>query len=161
LALFTVFKPYLLWLFVAANIMVIIFGLSTALGLRGLSLSILDGSGWGFMSHLLRQVSAKASLPGFLAAGLVMGLIPCGMVYGVLVTAATRVSWQQGGGMMLAFGLGTIPAMLAYGQLATAFTAVAGSVFVRIMGLAVALMGAGGVIKTLILLGLLPPLSIW
>jgi sulfite exporter TauE/SafE len=63
--------------------------------------------------------------------------------------------------MMLAFGLGTVPAMLAYGQVATAFTAVAGSVFVRIMGIAVALMGAGGVIKTLILLGLLPPLSIW
>lgn len=160
-ALITVLKPQLYWLFAAANVLVIMLGLSTALGLRGLSLSLLDGSGWGFMSLALRRASRKASPASFLVAGLVLGLIPCGMVYGVLITAATRGSWLQGGGMMLAFGLGTIPALLAYGQVATALSAAAGSVFIRIMGSAVALMGVVGLVKTLILMGLLAPLSLW
>jgi len=70
-----------------------------------------------------------------------MGLIPCGMVYGVLITAATRGSWLQGGGQMLAFGLGTIPALMAYGQVATALSATAGSLLLRLMGVAVCLAG--------------------
>jgi uncharacterized protein len=161
MALITILKPHLYWLFAAANIMVIAIGLATAFGLRGLSLSLLDGTGWGFMSHVLRRASAQASPLGFLGAGLVMGLIPCGMVYGVLITAATRGSWLHGGGQMLAFGLGTIPALLAYGQVATALSAAAGSVFVRIMGVAVALLGVGGLLKTLNMMGLLQPLSLW
>jgi len=161
LALFTMIKPPLYWLFGAANIMVVVIGLSTALGLRGLSLSRLDGSGWGFMSHALRRASAQASVPAFIGAGLVMGLIPCGMVYGVLITAATRGSWLQGGGQMLAFGLGTIPVLLAYGQVATALSAMAGSMLMRVMGIAVALLGVSGFLKALNMLGLVPPLRLW
>jgi sulfite exporter TauE/SafE len=161
MALITFLKPHLYWLFAAANIMVIIIGLATAVGLRGLSLSLLDGTGWGFMSRVLRRASSQASLPAFLGAGLAMGLIPCGMVYGVLITAASRGSWLHGGGQMLAFGLGTVPALLAYGQVATAFSAAAGSVLLRVMGIAVALLGAGALVKTLNMLGLVPPLGMW
>jgi sulfite exporter TauE/SafE len=161
MALFTTLRPHLFWLFAAANIMVILFGMATALGLRGLSLSLLDGTGWGFMSRMLRRASVQATPTSFLGAGLGMGLIPCGMVYGVLITAATRGSWVFGSGMLLAFGLGTIPALLAYGQVATALSAAAGSLFIRVMGVSVALLGAAGLVKTLNLMGLVPPLSIW
>ena len=161
LVLITVFKQYLYWLFAAANILVIMIGLATAIGLRGMSLSLLDGTGWRFMSTILRRASAQASPPAFLAAGLVMGLIPCGMVYGVLITAATGDSWLHGAGMMLAFGLGTIPALLAYGQVATALSASAGSLFMRVMGLAVALLGVVGLVKILHMMGLLPSLGVW
>ena len=158
-ALITSLKPYLFWLFTAANVMVIMFGLATAFGLRGLSLSLLDGSGWGFMSTLLRRAAVHASPTTFLGAGLAMGLIPCGMVYGVLIPAATRGSWLYGGGQMLAFGLGTVPALLAYGQVATALSAAAGSIFVRVMGVAVALLGVAGLVQALSMMGLLPSCS--
>jgi sulfite exporter TauE/SafE len=161
LALVTTIKPHLYWLFAAANIMVIFIGLATAFGLRSLSLSLLDGSGWGFMSGVLRRASAQASVPAFLAAGLVMGLIPCGMVYGVLITAATRGAWLHGGAQMLAFGLGTIPALLAYGQVAAALSAATGTFFVRVMGIVVALLGAAGLVTTLHMMGLVVPLDMW
>ena len=161
LALFTLFMPYLYWLFVAANLLVIVLGGATALGLRGLSLALLDGNSWGWMSRVLRRSATRASLTAFLAAGLVMGLIPCGMVYGVLLTSATRASWLQGGGLMLAFGLGTIPALLAYGQVATALSAASGSLFVRGMGGIVALLGIAGLVQALMMMGLLPALALW
>ena len=153
MVLITTLKPYFSWLFIFANIMVILIGMTTALGLRRLSLSVLDGNGWGFMSRALRTASIQASPVAFLMAGVVMGLIPCGMVYGVLITAATGGSWQSGAGMMLAFGLGTIPALLAYGQVATALSAAAGTIFIRIMGAVVALLGVAGLVKNLGMIG--------
>jgi sulfite exporter TauE/SafE len=155
--LITLLKPYLYWLFVAANVMVIIIGLATALGLHGLSLSLLDGTGWGFIPRVLRRASNQASAATFLSAGLVMGLIPCGMVYGVLVTAATTGSSMFGGGMMLAFGLGTIPALMAYGQVATALSAASSTVFMRVMGSTVALLGVVGLVKSLNMIGVVLP----
>ncbi|MBL0226709.1 MAG: sulfite exporter TauE/SafE family protein [Geobacteraceae bacterium] len=160
-ALFSFLKPHLYWLFVVANILVIIVGLATAFGLRRLSLAALDGVGWGFMSRALGRASSQATAGAFLAAGLVMGLLPCGLVYGVLIAAATGGSWLQGGGMMLAFGLGTLPALLAFGQLATALGAIATTVFLRVMGLAVALLGVLGLLKALVTMGVMPPLMLW
>jgi hypothetical protein len=90
-----------------------------------------------------------------------MGLLPCGLVYGVLIAAATGGSLLQGGGMMLAFGLGTLPALLAFGQVATALGALATTVFLRVMGLAVALLGVVGLLKALITMGVVPPVTLW
>ncbi len=160
-ALFTSLKPRMYWLFAAANLMVIIIGLATAFGSRRLGLASLDGTGWGFMSGILAKASGHATLRAFLVTGLVMGLLPCGLVYGVLIAAATGGSWLQGGGMMLAFGLGTLPALLAFGQVATALGAVATSVFMRMMGLAVALLGVTGLLKTLVTMGVLRPFHVW
>jgi sulfite exporter TauE/SafE len=44
--------------------------------------------------------------------GLLWGLIPCGLLYGVLIAAATTNNLWSGGLFMLAFGLGTLPSML-------------------------------------------------
>jgi sulfite exporter TauE/SafE len=160
-ALFSSLRPYLIWLFAAANIMVIIIGLATAFGQRQWSLAALDGAGWGFMGSLLRQAAQRTSPAVFLMTGLVMGLIPCGLVYGVLITTATGGSWMQGGFMMLAFGLGTLPALLAYGQVASALSAGTGAFFMRIMGVAVAMLGTIGFLQTLIRMELIRPFKLW
>jgi sulfite exporter TauE/SafE len=110
---------------------------------------------------MLGSASGQATVRAFLAAGLAMGLLPCGLVYGVLIAAATGGSWWQGGGMMLAFGLGTLPALLAFGQVATALDAIATTVFLRVMGLVVALLGAAGLLKALITMGVVPPVTLW
>lgn len=143
-ALFSSPHPLLPWLLAAANGMVIVIGLATAFGVRGLSLTALDGLGWGFMGRALGRAARQASPAGFLCAGLMMGVIPCGLVYGVLIAAAGGGSWLKGGGMMLAFGTGTLPVMLACGQAATALSAVANRYLLRIMGLAVAGLGMAG-----------------
>lgn len=148
-------QPLLNGLFLAANLFVLAIGLCTAIGLRSFGIASLDGSGWGFLGRLFTRVSAGNSLLAAVQAGMLMGLIPCGLVYGVLISAVTSGSGLKGGAMMLAFGLGTLPALLAYGQAASAVSALGRGVLQRFMGLAVALLGAVGVVKVLVKMGIL------
>ena len=50
--------------------------------------------------------------------GMIWGWLPCGLVYSVLIWSVSAGSMQQGGLMMLAFGLGTLPNLLAMGVVA-------------------------------------------
>lgn len=52
--------------------------------------------------------------------GAVWGWLPCGLVYSVLVLAASQPNPIEGGLVMTAFGFGTLPAVLA-GSLASEF----------------------------------------
>lgn len=146
-------RPYVTWLFLAANLFVAAIGMFTALGLRALGISALDGSGCGFLRKQLSLVTENSSVLAAIPAGLLMGLLPCGLLYGVLIAAATSGSALKGGGMMLAFGCGTLPALLAYGQVASALSTLGHGVFQRCMGGFVALLGIVGVWKALVALG--------
>lgn len=54
--------------------------------------------------------------------GLVWGWLPCGLVYSVLLLAATTANAANGGLVMVAFGIGTMPAMIATGVSASALS---------------------------------------
>lgn len=148
-------RPLVRWLFLAANLFVAAIGICTALGVRAFDISTLDGSGWGFLRGQLLRLRGSSSVLAALPTGLLMGLLPCGLVYGVLIAAATSGSALKGGGMMLAFGCGTLPALLAYGQVASALSALGRGLFQRCMGGIVALLGMLGVWKALAALGYL------
>jgi hypothetical protein len=45
-------------------------------------------------------------------AGMLWGLMPCGMVYGALFTAMLTGTAGGGGLLMLGFGIGTLPAVI-------------------------------------------------
>jgi hypothetical protein len=71
---------------------------------------------------LWRRVQPAASAlfpirtaPRGYAVGLLWGLLPCGLVYSVLVTAIVAGSTARGALVMLAFGAGTLPSLLAAG----------------------------------------------
>ena len=49
------------------------------------------------------------------ALGVVLGFLPCGLLYGALAAAAGTASPAEGGIAMAAFALGTAPALLAVG----------------------------------------------
>jgi len=148
-------RPYLQWLFLLANIFVAAVGAFTAIGMQTLGISSLDGSGGAFMKRQFLRLSRSSFLPSALLSGLLMGLLPCGLVYGVLIAAATSASALKGGGMMLAFGFGTVPLLLAYGQASSSLTALGRGSFQRCMGAIVALLGSVGVWKALVTLGYL------
>lgn len=148
-------RPLVRWLFLAANLFVAAIGLFTALGVRALDISALDGSGWGFLRGQILRLRGSSSVLAALPTGLLMGLLPCGLVYGVLIAAATSGSALKGGGMMLAFGCGTLPALLAYGQVASALSSLGRGLFQRCMGGIVALLGILGAWKALAALGCL------
>jgi uncharacterized protein len=48
-----------------------------------------------------------------LSAGLLWSLMPCGMVYAIIVSAWLSTSALQGGLLLLSFGLGTLPSLLS------------------------------------------------
>ena len=99
-----------------AGAVIILIGLQIAFNFRALGfLERMGGAAWSHVSPLAGRLLPVTSLPRALGLGLLWGLIPCGLVYSVLLVAATRTRAVDGALVMLAFGAGTTPAMLLTG----------------------------------------------
>ena len=66
-----------------------------------------------------------------LAAGLVWGWLPCGLVYSALAWSMTTGSAAQGALLMFFFGLGTLPMLLAIGTATGLFRRIVAHVWAR------------------------------
>jgi sulfite exporter TauE/SafE len=74
---------------------------------------------WSWRMHRLSgRLSVSSGVPARYAAGLLWGMLPCGLVLTALLIAAATGSPARGALTMLAFGLGTFPALFASGWLA-------------------------------------------
>jgi sulfite exporter TauE/SafE len=103
-------------LFVVANVMLVLMGLSLAGVGRGLvRLEALGAPVWRSVQPLAARLLPADTLPQSFAAGALWGWLPCGLVYGALAAAAFAGSPGRGALVMLAFGLGTLPNLLAAG----------------------------------------------
>jgi sulfite exporter TauE/SafE len=74
-------------------------------------------------------------------AGLLNGLLPCGLVYGYLSLASSAASLPAGLATMIAFGLGTVPAMVLTGAGASVVSVAARHRLHRIAAVCVLLTG--------------------
>lgn len=74
-----------------------------------------------FLGPLLNSPNASSML----IAGMLNGLLPCGLVYGYLALASSRASLFGGLVTMIAFGLGTVPLMVLSGLGASVLSRVA------------------------------------
>jgi uncharacterized protein len=79
---------------------------------------IVPGKGCGAASLFRTLLTTTSGKDAFLA-GLFTGLLPCGLLYGMLALAASTHHALAGGASMLVFGLGTVPAMLLAGSAGT------------------------------------------
>ena len=146
---FGALKSVTSWFFIGANLLVIVIGLSSALGLSALNLSSLEGRGARFFAApLKRALSSDSPLAAF-PLGLMLGLLPCGLVYAPLMAAAASGGPGLGAATMAALGLGTIPVLLLFGTASSAVSGALRSVMLRLAGLAVALMGGAGLWRAL------------
>lgn len=98
---------------IVAGILIVYQGLkATGLfrnrGVHGNSMPCLAG---GLLGSFLRQ----PKISGVFLAGVFTGLLPCGLLYGMLALAVSSRSIVWGGATMMVFGLGTVPAMLLAG----------------------------------------------
>ena len=99
-----------------AGAVIILIGLQIAFDLRVLGiLERMGGVVWSRISPLAGRLLPVNSLPRALGLGLLWGLLPCGLVYSVLLVAASSARLTDGALVMLAFGIGTAPAMLLTG----------------------------------------------
>ena len=104
---------------------------------------------------LRRAISGNTPLSGF-PLGLLLGFLPCGLVYGPLVVAAGSGSPLLGAGIMAALGFGTMPVLFIFGSASTAVSGKMRDILFRCVGLIVALMGMTGLWRVLAKIGYLP-----
>jgi uncharacterized protein len=112
-------------------------GHGLSFGVSGRTVSVVSGvmllaiaAGWGqqlvprqawlFWSAALRRASVAAQryaqthpLAGRALAGMINGLLPCGLVYAAAIAAAGTARVSTAMVLMAGFGLGTIPVLLA------------------------------------------------
>jgi len=92
-------------------------------------------------SRFVARLMASDAVATRFAMGLVLGLLPCGLVYGALVKAAATASVAAGALTMAAFGAGTSGALLAVGVFAIPLGRLAGRWSTRSAAAAMAAMG--------------------
>ena len=109
-------------MFLIAGILMIMMGLSFAGKLRFLN-SIeypITKHQW-FKNIFTAQLKANTPL-SFYILGALNGLVPCGLVYTMLVTASTSQSALLGALIMLLFGIFTIPALFSFAMIVGLFS---------------------------------------
>ena len=100
----------------ASGILIILVGLQVAFNWR--ILAAVENAGaklWRRVAPAAKGLVPVESLVQALGLGLIWGLLPCGLVYSVLLIAASTAAPASGGLVMVVFGLGTMPAMIATG----------------------------------------------
>lgn len=103
-------------LYILAHAVVILVALQVA-GFRSL-LAPFESIGqplWKRVQPFAVRFFASPRTSHVTAAGLLWGLLPCGLVYGALATAALAGTPARGAAAMAAFGLGTLPWLFAAG----------------------------------------------
>ena len=107
-----------------SGLLIVLVGLQVAFNWRALAPIEKAGAGlWQRIAPAARGLLPVSSAPRALGLGLLWGWLPCGLVYSVLLLAATTANAVTGGLVMLAFGLGTMPAMIATGLSASRLSA--------------------------------------
>jgi len=101
---------------ILSGVIIILVGLKVAFDLRLLNpIERMGSTLWARIAPAAQRLVPVTNLPRALGLGLVWGWLPCGLVYSVLLIAATSAKPGDGAMIMLAFGAGTMPAMLMTG----------------------------------------------
>ncbi len=108
----------------------------------------------GPLSRVTGRFLRASGLKVKLAAGLLLGCMPCGLVYAALLRSAASASVWQGAGSMAAFGLGMAGPLLGVGVFSSVINRRLGLSGPRLAAVGVALMGG-----LLVWRGMLLPMS--
>jgi sulfite exporter TauE/SafE len=96
---------------------------------------------WKLILPLAVRASSLPGGSGRLLLGLCWGLLPCGLVYSILLTAASTGFPLSGAAVMFAFGVGTLPSMLGMSLAAPTITSLLSDRWTRkFMGAAMVLL---------------------
>lgn len=139
----------------AAGFLIVVMGFSMA-GFSPLMKSLeKKASGLALFSRMANLFSDGISPGTFYPMGVLLGFIPCGLVYSALVIAARAAmedynhvsALLDGLLLMTIFGLGTVPALLLFGRIISFIGTRARERFYRLSALFVILMGIVFIIR--------------
>jgi sulfite exporter TauE/SafE len=126
-----------------SGLLIAVVGLQVAFNLR--LLAPIEKAGaliWNRLAPRATGLIPATSVPKAAGLGLLWGWLPCGLVYSILLIAATTAEATSGALVMIAFGLGTLPAMIATGLSAAKVAAfasrnrVASGLLIVVLGIA-------------------------
>lgn len=104
---------------IASGVLMVLIALRILVRWNGLAaIERWGASFWSHLRPLTRNAAAKSGAANSLALGFLWGWLPCGLVYSMLLFAATSADAIRGALIMAAFGLGTLPSMLTSTYLA-------------------------------------------
>lgn len=122
------------WLRVITAVMILLIGMKFLFDFPGISFIERGGAGlWNKIMPLALKAGGRNDWLGRVLLGICWGLVPCGLVYSILVTAASTAQPVSGALIMLAFGVGTLPSMLGLTVAAPALSSFLGDRTVRRM----------------------------
>lgn len=129
--------PWQVWVKLGIGFLMLLLGLALLLGRRADSLMEfpMPGPVRRFLGRGLRWGGAPLLL------GMAWGLIPCGLVYMMLLKALEGGSWRMGAAGMACFGLGNLPVLLGLGLAASRIRPALRAGLLRLGGVLVAAMG--------------------
>lgn len=146
---FNQYLPVQLGLYVLANCMMIgmgfyLMGLPQAF----LPLEKLGQRLWRRVLPLSQPFMRGQGVAKAYPLGVLWGLLPCGLTYGVLATALMSGSVLRGGALMLSFGAGTLPNLLLAGLLLSRYgKLIRGKPFRTAAGVLVMSFGVYGLVR--------------
>jgi len=135
-------------LLLGSDLLIIVLGLGTAgLWQKYTLLQLEFKTPLQWINRSVMQLKQIPSIVIALPIGLLMGFLPCGFLYAMVLTAAQSASPLLGGLVMLSFGIGTIPALLLFGGAAQWMSSRARRWLLRGAGTMVALMGTYNLLR--------------
>jgi len=137
----------------ASGLLIVVVGLQVAFCWRLLApIEKVGAVIWNRLAPRAKGLIPATTVLTAAGLGLIWGWLPCGLVYGALLLAATTADPVGGGMVMIAFGLGTMPAMVLSGLSAarvSAFTGrnrVAAGLLIAVLGMATMVMPLMGML---------------
>ena len=147
-------------LLIGSDIFVVLLGLGSAGLFSRLKLNVMQLEFPGPAQKITMLVSQLKKLPPALAAlplGLIMGFLPCGFLYAMIIAAGQSAAPDKGAFIMLSFGLGTMPSLFLFGSATHWLTSSKRTLMLRWAGIMVALMGGYNLYRHLVLAQCCPP----
>jgi len=118
------FAPFQQYLLFATGVLIALMGLSVGGWLPGGARTLEAGTLPGAVSRIFRRAAEAGGTGAAFPLGLATGLLPCGLVYTALLSAARAgmegaspaEGFFRGFLAMAAFGAGTVPALFLFGK---------------------------------------------
>lgn len=143
--------PVQRWVWLVAGVLMVVMGLAVAGApwLRRLGSSLESGAGLASGAWFAKAFGALRARGPWAAfpLGMLNGLLPCGFLASIAVSALAAGSPLLGAATMLAFGLGTVPALAGFGAVSGLLGAQPRAWLLRLGGAIVVVLGVLYVVR--------------
>jgi sulfite exporter TauE/SafE len=145
-----------------AGVVMVLMGMNIA-GTLGKQILFEDAgiTSGSLFRRTLRNILAMESVWGTFLLGLLLGFLPCGLLYPIFIQAAVSGGFPPGILTMAVFGLGTVPAMMSFGLLVTKLRPRMKLILYRIAAVLIILLGLQTFLRGMAFFGWISPGMFW